>query len=423
MLKRLEINALAFGCAFALTAPAGLLVAPSAATAQELDIWTISYSSDPQRNALAAAEEEFEKQNPGVDVKITMRGTDDHKTALRVSAGSDRGPDIYFSWAGRGLGGEYVLAGLDQDLTKYYEQYGWADRLSEPALAFVDDFAEGMHGVPFRFSGEAVYYDKRAFEKAGIAEEPKTYDELVAAAEKLKEAGIPAFTFGGTVNWHLMRLMDNILEAKCGLETHDALMNMEADWSTTPCAKDSFAEMQMWGENYILSPFMGIDQKQSVSLFVGQRAAMALEGDWLVNQIAEAGVDLNDYGVFPFPNGTDRLYGFAEYLYVSSKTEHPDLAAKFIDMFTSTAFQDRIKGAFGALSVNTDVELGPDASDMYKEWLTIFDEATGTYVNGDQAFPLDVTTEYFRVINEVATGNMEPTAAADAMATFIGNRS
>ena len=36
---------------------------------------------------------------------------------------------------------------------------------------------------------------------------------------------------------------------------------------------------------------------------------------------------------------------------------------------------------------------------------------------------IDVTTEYFRVINEVATGNVEPAAAADAMATFISNRS
>jgi raffinose/stachyose/melibiose transport system substrate-binding protein len=43
-------------------------------------------------------------------------------------------------------------------------------------------------------------------------------------------------------------------------------------------------------------------------------------------------------------------------------------------------------------------------------------------MNGDQAFPLDVTTEYFRVINEVASGNLEPAAAAAAMQTFIGNR-
>jgi raffinose/stachyose/melibiose transport system substrate-binding protein len=54
--------------------------------------------------------------------------------------------------------------------------------------------------------------------------------------------------------------------------------------------------------------------------------------------------------------------------------------------------------------------------------LALFEGATGTFVNGDQAFPLDITTEYFRVINEVASGNMEADAAAAAMQTFIGNR-
>ena len=44
-------------------------------------------------------------------------------------------------------------------------------------------------------------------------------------------------------------------------------------------------------------------------------------------------------------------------------------------------------------------------------------------MNGDQAFPLDVTTEYFRVINDVASGNMDPAEAAEALQIFISNRS
>ena len=77
--------------------------------------------------------------------------------------------------------------------------------------------------MPYTFHGEALYYNKALFAKAGIASEPKTYDEFVADAAKLAAAGIPAFTFGGTVNWHVMRLMDVILETECGAEKHDAL--------------------------------------------------------------------------------------------------------------------------------------------------------------------------------------------------------
>jgi len=43
-------------------------------------------------------------------------------------------------------------------------------------------------------------------------------------------------------------------------------------------------------------------------------------------------------------------------------------------------------------------------------------------MNGDQAFPLDVTTEYFRVINDVASGNVQPADAAKQLQTFISGR-
>ena len=315
----------------------------SFASAEDLTIWTLNYSSKAQVEALNASETAFEASHPGINVEIVMRGTDEHKTALRVAAGSDKGPDIYFMWAGLGLGGEYVKAGLSRDLTDYYQKYGWANKVSTPSMAFVDAYGPGMNGAPYRFTGEAVYYNKSLFEKAGIEGEPKTYVELVDAAKKLKEAGIPAFTFGGTVNWHVMRLMDVLLETECGAETHDALTGMTADWSTTPCAVESFEQLQMWTRDHFLSPFMGIDNKQATNLFLSNRAAMMLEGDWQVNVIKE-GADLADFGVFAFPTGTDRLYGFAEYLYISTKSQNPDLAAEFIDMFISTEFQDQIKG-------------------------------------------------------------------------------
>ena len=186
----------------------------SFASAEDLTIWTLNYSSKAQVEALNASETAFEASHPGINVEIVMRGTDEHKTALRVAAGSDKGPDIYFMWAGLGLGGEYVKAGLSRDLTDYYQKYGWANKVSTPSMAFVDAYGPGMNGAPYRFTGEAVYYNKSLFEKAGIEGEPKTYVELVDAAKKLKEAGIPAFTFGGTVNWHVMRLMDVLLETR-----------------------------------------------------------------------------------------------------------------------------------------------------------------------------------------------------------------
>ena len=194
---------------------------------------------------------------------------------------------------------------------------------------------------------------------------------MLAAAEKLKAAGIPAITFGGKVNWHVMRLMDVILETKCGAEKHDKLMKMELKWTDEACATESFAEMEKWAKNYILAPFMGIDQTQSFNLFIAGRAAMMLEGDWLVGTLTSNNANLDDYAIFPFPTGTNRLYGFAEYLYVSSKSQNPDLAAKFLDYFTVDAVQQETLGMFATTSINKNVKY-ENLPAISQEWLEVF---------------------------------------------------
>jgi len=389
--------------------------------AEDITLWTLNFDNNAANGALKKVATDFEAANPGTHVEIVQRAVDEHKTALRVAAGSDKGPDIYFSWAGLGLGGEYVKAGLSLPLDKYYTEYKWNDELLPSAAAFADLYTGGKHGVPFTFKGEAVYYNKKLFEQAGIKEEPKTYEELLAAADKLKAAGIPAFTFGGTVNWHVMRLMDVILETKCGAEKHDALKAMTLDWTKEPCATDAFAEFAKWTKDYTLQPFMGIDNKQSYSLFTAGRAAMMLEGDWLVSQLNGSGANLDDYGIFPFPTNTDRLYGFAEYNYISTKSKNPDIAAKFLDYFLSTKVQQDLVGQISSISVNKNVQY-TNQKPLEAEWLDIFKTYDKIYMNGDQAFPLDVTTEYFRVINDVASGSIEPADAAKQMQAFIAGR-
>ena len=84
-----------------------------------------------------------------------------------------------------------------------------------------------------------------------------------------------------------MRLMDEILEVECGPEKHDALMAMKVSWADEPCATKSFEEFHKWTSKYFLKPFMGIDNNQSFNLFLAGRAAMMLEGDWLVGQLQE----------------------------------------------------------------------------------------------------------------------------------------
>ena len=109
-------------------------------------------------------------------------------------------------------------------------------------LANLENYVKEGGGVAF-FLGPQVspgYYNKSLFEKAGITAAPTDYAGLVAAADKLVAAGITPIQFGGTVNWHVMRLLDNLIEAKCGVDVRDQLFAKAANWGRTACVNDAF---------------------------------------------------------------------------------------------------------------------------------------------------------------------------------------
>ena len=390
------------------------------ARAETLKVWTIPWSEGAMA-AFKGMASDFQKTHPDTTVEVEARGIDEHKAAMRVSVNSGTGPDLYYMWGGLGLGGEFVEAGASAPLDAAYAKYDWDARFVPAALIDTRRYKGQRHGVPFVIHGQGFYYNKAAFRKAGITEPPKTYDALVADASKLKAAGIAPIVFGGSVNWHLMRMMDVLLETECGAATHDALTDMKANWATTPCATKAFGQLKLWTGQFTLQPFMGLADDQAQSLFYAGRSAMILEGDWFVGMLA-AHDGTSGTGLFLPPTGTNRLYFFSEDFYVDSKSKHASTDEAFLDFITSPKEQQKYLGTFSAVSVDRDIDYSKLTEPLDVQWRGVLDQATATYANGDQAFPLDVTTEYWRVINHVAEGTMQPDAAAKDMQDFIARR-
>jgi raffinose/stachyose/melibiose transport system substrate-binding protein len=417
MMKRASRALLVAGLVGAMIVPAA-----HAQDTQPLRVWVLSSFAQSALDAFDAVAQDFEAANPGIDVVIEPRGTDEHKDALRVTAGTAEEPDIYFMWAGLGLGGEFINLGVAAPLEDVYAEMDWNDRFTAPSLAKTW-YGDHQYGVPYSNHGMILHYRKDAFEAAGITEEPTTYEELLAANDKLLAAGIQPIAFGGVGGWHLARLTDSLLETMCGAETHDALRSFEANWTEEPCATEAFNELAKWNEmGYLGEDFMGITfQDANLQVFTGD-AAMMIEGDWMVQQIPEqSGEDTDAYGILPFPTGTDRLYFFAEMFYPAAASGQLDTAIDFLDLFSSAEVQQQFAGAFGAISTNKNVTVD-NPSAMESEWVEIFDAAEQVYEPSDQAFPLDVFTEYVRIQDGIITGDVDPNEAAAQLQTFIDNR-
>ena len=232
---------------------------------------------------------DFEAANPGVTIKLENRGTDEHKSALRVAAGSDQAPGHLLHVGGPRLGRRVRQVRPRAADGQILRRIQVGRRIhSARAGRSPNNIRAGDSASPPPSAARRSITTRRCSRRPASPASPTTYDELVADADKLAAAQIPAITFGGTVNWHVMRLMDEILEVKCGPEKHDALMAMKVSWADEPCATKAFEELHRWTSKYVLKPFMGIDNAQSFNLFLAGRAAMMLEGNWLVGQLKNA---------------------------------------------------------------------------------------------------------------------------------------
>ena len=129
----------------------------------------------------------FEANNPGIKIKRTLQADLTKVVIPAFSTGS--APDVTqtegdFAMRKSLMDGKYVLP-----LDKYYDERKW------PIFDWARTWSKiggTTWEVPWEAQTHGIYYNKTALAKHGI-DIPKTYEDLTAAAEKGKKAGLVPF--------------------------------------------------------------------------------------------------------------------------------------------------------------------------------------------------------------------------------------
>ena len=73
--------------------------------------------------------------------------------------------------------------------------------------------------IPFEKAGAVFYYIKEVFEKAGITEFPKTWDELLEACKKIKDSGVtPISLYTADDAWYTCNLFTYLAAGYAGVD-------------------------------------------------------------------------------------------------------------------------------------------------------------------------------------------------------------
>ena len=178
----------------------------------------------------------FKEKYPNVTVKYRPSTNISQDLATSIEGGNP--PDIaalpspgtLSDFARRG-----ALKPLDfaQNTVKQNYNQGWID------AGTVDG---KLYGLYFKATNKStVWYNVAAFEDAGI-EPPETWEELLEAAETLKQSGVPAYSIGGSDGWTLTDLFENIYLRTAGPQKFSQLTTHKIPW-TDPSVKEALTEM------------------------------------------------------------------------------------------------------------------------------------------------------------------------------------
>lgn len=220
----------------------------------------------------------------------------------------------------------------------------WTDRLVIPGNVTAKDGK--IYGFPF-LSVPGLHgfiYNKDVFDKAGV-EVPATWDELLAACEKIKESGTtPIFMPKDT--WVPQILMtDNfakILGADGCKDFADKILKNETKWSDVP----EFAEvldkyLELYQKGYVNSNFASATYDDAIAAVADGTAAMHFNGDFFATSVLEANPEAQ-IGMFPvsMKEGADVITenmssaGFVAY----KNSENLDVVKKIFDLWSTPEY-------------------------------------------------------------------------------------
>lgn len=375
--------------ALALTAA---LLMSTAAIAQDKRVvtWNADYDPIP----LAAAEAmiaDFEAANPEIDVQLTNFDHEGYKNAIRNFLTADP-PDLA-NWYAANRMRPFVEAGLFADISDVWAANGLNESLASSVLSSTIDGKQ--YAIPYTYYQWGIYYNRDAYKAAGVevpGEGGVTWDQFLKNCEAFKAAGIDCVTTGSSALWPVAGIFDYLSLRTNGYQFHSDLAAGKISW-TSPEARAVFAEFGKL-QPFVTENHAAIDWQDAAAIFVQNKAAHYVMGNFAVGVFKEGGMTNDNLGFMVFPEITAGVARAEEAptdtIHLTAGAKNPEDAKKFLAFMASAEAQSKWNAAVGQLPTNKNATV--DAADPF---LTAGFQALSTATGGiAQFWDRDADAEY-----------------------------
>ena len=395
-----------------------LLAGPARAQKADVMHW---WTSGGESRAVAVFAKEYNKQGGTWVDDASVGPQAEHAAALNRIAGGN--PPTALQWnigvAVQQLAEQGVLRSLD-DLAK---KGNWLPNL--PPLLVKNMTYDGhviavpvdLHGANYQFYSVKVFDDLKM-------QPPKTWDEFLAMAPKIKAAGYIPLAYGANaqqVDW----LFEAILAGAGG---KDLYRKVWVDHDAKAAGSDAMVHVfDLMGQlrQYVDPGSPNRKWNDTLALVENNKAALMILGDWAKGDFLAAGKKLgSDYGCQMAPGNQD-AYVMTVDVFVFPVNDKPDQKAaqdKLAQIMMDPAVQTEFNANKGALPARLDANIA-ELDDCAKLGQKVMAGGPANQLpNFALAFSPDTQGQIEDLlVNYWANASASPATAAKQFASIIGN--
>ncbi len=307
----------------------------------------------------------YKKEAPNVTINASFAPTDQLQTALRAQLGAGGGPDLHVVWPGNGSAmavAQLAPTGLLTDLS----DQEWVSSVPDATRPLL-----GVDDKTFMWSPSitpiGAIYNKKVFQDANV-EIPTTWDEFLAAGEKLKAAGVIPVALGNQTPW-ITQLIAYAIAPSTAFNDDPQLAEHMLDGSksfTNSEWDEVYKRYLEMNERGLFNPNPnGTTFEQQTEMVASGKAAMAIQVTGTLPGYLDAARNPEDIGTFPFPaaDNADDLKipaGISAGIGISSKSTKVEPAKAFVEWLgRPEQMATFAKGGYAVPLVSAGGELDP----------------------------------------------------------------
>ncbi|MCM3173866.1 extracellular solute-binding protein [Paenibacillus sp. MER 99-2] len=261
------------------------------------------------------------------DIQVTQVNPPDAETVLKTRVVKNDIPDIM------AMGATDTYSTLAQsDIFTDLTDSSLLKTIDPNYIQMLKDVTgmDEVTGIPYATNANGIMYNKTLFDEMGL-DVPKTWDELIATAQQIKDAGKIPFYFTYKDDWQTSLPFNALGSNLAGIDFYQQRRDNQVTF------KEKYrevAEKQLELMKYGHSDNFGKAYSDGNRAFANGEAFMYIQGTWAIPEIRKANPDV-EIGFFPFPTGNDAsqiklVNGIDSLFTIAADTPNREQAEEFI---------------------------------------------------------------------------------------------